>query len=321
MNAPAPRLSIVIPAYNVADYIVAAVNSALDQTFTDLEVIVVDDGSTDQTPVLLAKMGETRRDPRLRIVRQPNGGLSAARNTGIREAHGEYIGFLDGDDLWAADKAERHVAVMDDDPSIGLSFSASEFIEEDGRSTHRRLRPDRLKPSLHQMILRNHVGNGSTPVVRRSCFEIAGVFREDLRSCEDYEMWCRLLWLTEFVAVGIPQPLTFYRLRKSSLSFDVDRFVAQADMALAIIQSSMKEVPHRVIERARSEHYRIAARKAVIAGKTRQARRLLVRAFRIRPVKFLTDPRAIAAFASLALPEAGIRRMESFVLMFRAGRI
>jgi glycosyltransferase involved in cell wall biosynthesis len=321
MNAHLPRLSIVIPAYNVAEYILPAVSSALDQSFADLEVIVVDDGSTDNTPTLLAQLAGARQDQRLRIVRQANGGLSAARNTGIREARGEYIGFLDGDDLWRPDKAERHVAAMDDDPSIGISYSASEFIEEDGQPTQRLLRPDTLKPSLHEMIVRNHVGNGSTPVVRRDCFEIAGLFREDLRSCEDYEMWCRILWLTDAVAVGIPVPLTLYRLRKTSLSFDVDRFVTQADMALAIIQSSMKEVPRRLIARARSEHYRIAARKAVMAGRTDKARRLLVQAFRLRPLMFLTDLRAIAAFVSLAVPEAGIRRVEKLFLFRRAGRV
>ncbi|QRM53582.1 glycosyltransferase [Sinorhizobium sp. BG8] len=320
MNAHVPRLSIVIPAYNVAEYIVPAVVSALDQSFSDLEVIVVDDGSTDDTPALLAKLSEERQDERLRIVRQPNGGLSAARNTGIREARGEYIGFLDGDDLWRPDKAERHVAAMDCDPGIGLTYSASEFIEEDGQLTHRILRPDTLNPSLHEMILRNHVGNGSTPVVRRDCFEVAGFFREDLRSCEDYEMWCRILWLTDAVAIGLPLPLTFYRLRKSSLSFDVDRFVAQADLALEIIQSSMREVPRRLIVRARSEHYRIAARKAVIAGKTDKARSLLAHAFRLRPLMFLTDLRAIAAFVSLAVPEAGLRKVENFILFLRARR-
>lgn len=321
MNARIPRISIVIPAYNVADYILPAVNSALDQSFADLEVIVVDDGSTDRTPALLAQLAEARQDERLRIIRQANGGLSAARNTGIREARGDYIGFLDGDDLWRHDKAERHVALMDSDPDIGISYSASEFIEEDGRPAQRLLRPDTLKPSLHDMILRNHVGNGSTPVVRRDCFEIAGLFREDLRSCEDYEMWCRILWLTDAVAVGLPVPLTLYRLRKSSLSFDVDRFVTQADRALAVIQSSMKEVPPRLIARARSEHYRVAARKAVIAGRTDKARRLLAQAFRLRPLMFLTDLRAIAAFVSLAVPERGIRRVENLILFLRAGRV
>ncbi|MGF0537740.1 glycosyltransferase family 2 protein [Agrobacterium sp. ES01] len=312
-----PCLSIVIPAYNVAEFIVPAVESALDQTFRDIEVIVVDDGSTDATPALLAELAAQRNDIRLKIIRQMNCGLSAARNTGIREARGRYIGFLDGDDLWRCDKAAAHIALMDSDHGIGFSYSASEFIEEDGSSTHRLLRPDTLHPSLHEMISRNHVGNGSTPVVRRSCFEAAGNFREELRSCEDYEMWCRILWLTNSIAVGLPEPLTFYRLRKSSLSFDVDRFVSQADMALDIISASMPAVPRHVINRARAEHYRIAARKAVIAGKNDRACAMLAHAFKLRPQMFLTDLRALAAFASLAIPESGLRKLEHLILSLR----
>jgi hypothetical protein len=314
----APRLSIVIPAYNVADYIVSAVESALDQTYRNLEVIVVDDGSTDATSSQLFGLSRRRQDHRLRVVRQHNGGLSAARNRGIREARGEYIGFLDGDDLWHQDKAEAHLAIMDGDQTIGFSYSASEYIEEDGRPTDRLLRPDSMKPSLHSMILRNHVGNGSTPIVRRSCFEAVGMFREDLHSCEDYEMWCRILWMTDAIAVGLPSPLTYYRLRRSSLSFDVDRFVSQADLALDIIQSSMRDIPRRLIACARAEHYRIAARKAVLAGRTDRARRLLVRAFQMRPTMFLIDPRAAAALISLAISERQLRKLESLVMFLRA---
>jgi glycosyltransferase involved in cell wall biosynthesis len=321
MNSAIPRISIVIPAYNVADFIVPAVESALDQTFRDLEVIVVDDGSIDDTSNLLASLAERRKDDRLRIVRQANGGLSSARNTGIREARGTYIGFLDGDDLWRADKAGAHVALMDSDPNIGFSYSGSEYLEENGNSAHRLLRPDTLHPSLHQMILRNHVGNGSTPVVRRMCFEVAGNFREDLRSCEDYEMWCRILWMTDTVATGLQEPLTYYRLRKSSLSFDVDQFVGQADKALDIICASMREVPRGLIARARAEHYRIGARKAVIAGKMQPARKLLIHAFRLCPMMFLTDLRALAALFSLAVPERGLRWMEHLFLSLRLRRV
>ncbi|WP_160008908.1 glycosyltransferase family A protein [Rhizobium sp. 18055] len=316
--AHTPHLSIVIPAYNVADYIVPAVESALDQTYRNLEVIVVDDGSTDATPLQLSRLTRSRQDDRLRVVRQDNGGLSAARNLGIREARGEYIGFLDGDDLWHRDKAEAHLAVMDRDQTIGFSYSASEYIEEDGRPTGRLLRPDSMKPSLHSMILRNHVGNGSTPVVRRSCFEAAGTFREDLHSCEDYEMWCRILWMTDAIAVGLSSPLTYYRLRRSSLSFDIDRFVGQADLAVDIIQSSMRDIPRRLITHARAGHYRIAARKAVLAGRMDRARRLLVRAFQLRPTMFLTDPRAAAALVSLAIPERQLRKLENLMMSSRA---
>src|SRR5689334_849057 len=106
----APTLSVIIPAYNVESYIETAVVSALDQTFTDLEVIVVDDGSTDGTAKVLQAIANRRDDPRLLILTQQNRGLSSARNAGIGHARGEFIGLLDGDDAWRPEKADKHVA-------------------------------------------------------------------------------------------------------------------------------------------------------------------------------------------------------------------
>jgi glycosyltransferase involved in cell wall biosynthesis len=199
-TGPAPLLSVVVPAYNVERYLRPAIDSVLAQSLRDLEVIVVDDGSTDKTPALLQDICRHDDDPRLRTLRQDNRGLSAARNTGIRAARGAFIGFLDGDDIWLPEKAEIHLRAMQGDPGIGISFSDSEYLTESGARTGRYLHPWKARPSLHDMIRRNHVGNGSTPIVRRACFEEAGLFREQLTSCEDYEMWCRILWMTTYRA-------------------------------------------------------------------------------------------------------------------------
>jgi glycosyltransferase involved in cell wall biosynthesis len=303
-GAAAPLLSIVIPAYNVAPYIAEAVYSALDQTLRDIEVIVVDDGSTDDTPEVLQDIQRLCDDPRLRIIRQDNGGLSAARNTGIRNAHGAFIGFLDSDDIWAPEKAELQIALMQADETIGVSFSYSEYLTEDGRRTGSILFAGKMEPSLHDMIRRNHVGNGSTPIVRRECFEIAGLFREELRSCEDYEMWCRVLWMTPYRAACLPQPLTYYRLRESSLSFNSAKFVENADHAIACLRDAMPNLPESVINTGNAEHYRIAAWKAVSSGRHMDALRLLARAVSLRPMLLFTDWRAMGTAVSIVLPES-----------------
>ncbi len=298
----APALSVVIPAYNVAPYIAAAVELALDQSFTDLEVIVIDDGSTDATPSVLAELQRRRADPRLRIVRQDNKGLSGARNSGIRLARGALIGFLDGDDLWRAEKAAQHVAAFAQAPGLGISFSHSEYLTDDGKPTGSLLIAGAAAPSLHAMIRRNHIGNGSTPVVRRACFELAGVFCEDLHSCEDYEMWCRILCETEYRAELVPLPLTFYRLRGASLSFNFPKFLANADRAMALLRARMPYLPARVLRAGHAEHYRIAAWKAVSTGQTRTGLRLLARAVRLRPALLLVDWRAGGTLAGALLP-------------------
>jgi glycosyltransferase involved in cell wall biosynthesis len=300
--AKTPELSIVIPAYNVSHYIEAAVVSALGQTFTDLEVIVVDDGSTDETPSVLQNISKKYADPRLRIIRQDNGGLSAARNTGIRNARGAFIGLLDADDLWLLRKAALQIAMMKRDPTIGVSFSHSEYLTESGIRTGSILLAGKPAPSLHDMIRRNHVGNGSTAIVRRDCFESAGLFRTELRSCEDYEMWCRILWLTEYVAALIPEPLTLYRLRDSSLSFNSMKFVESADLAIDCIRKAMRNVPGSVIRAGHAEHYRIAAWKAISTGHHRAAIRLLARALSMRPLLIFADWRALGTAVAIFIP-------------------
>ncbi len=298
----APLLTIVIPAYNVAPYVRAAVESALAQTYSDLEVIAVDDGSTDATPTVLESTRRASGDPRLRIVRQQNAGLAGARNTGIFHARGTFIGFLDADDVWLPDKAELQIAMMQGDSSIGLSFSDSEYLTEDGCATGSILQAAKVRPTLHDMIRRNHVGNGSAAIVRRECFDTAGLFRPELRSCEDYEMWCRILDRTTFRAQSIPRPLTLYRVRETSLSFDTMRFVENADQAIACLREEMPGVPERVIRAGHAEHYRIAAWKAISSGRSRDGFTLMARAARLRPLLLLADWRAFGTLVALVVP-------------------
>jgi glycosyltransferase involved in cell wall biosynthesis len=299
----APILSIVIPTYNVEPYVRAAVYSALAQTLRDIEVIVVVDGATDGSLRVLEEMKAECNDPRLRIIWQENGGLSAARNTGILNARGAFIGFLDADDIWAHDKAALQVALMQADETIGISFSHSEYLTEDGARTGQILVAGKTQPSLHDMIRRNHVGNGSTPIVRRECFEIAGLFRPELRSCEDYEMWCRVLDLTPYRAQLLTKPLTYYRLREDSLSFNSMKFVENADRAMECLRGTMRYVPLRVFNAGHAEHYRIAAWKAVSAKRNMDALRLLGKALALRPTLIVSDWRAMATAIAIVLPD------------------
>jgi glycosyltransferase involved in cell wall biosynthesis len=295
-------LSIVIPAYNVSAYIEEAIDSALAQTLTDLEVIVIDDGSTDDTAEVIERVIKKHNDPRLKVLRRANGGLAAARNTGILMSSGEYIGFLDADDIWLSTKTERQVEMMDRDPTIGISFSQSRYMLENGALTSHLLQADKLSPSFHDMIRRNHVGNGSAPIVRRRCFEQAGRFNEALKSCEDYEMWCRILWLTEFRIQGIPEPLTLYRIRDTSLSFNFAKFLANADLAMTALRTQMRYVPERVFRAAHAEHYRIAAWKAGSTQQDAVARKLLLKALRLWPWLIVSDWRVIAVAVALLIP-------------------
>ncbi len=294
-------VSIVVPCYNVEAYVEAAIMSALEQSYIRLEVVAVDDGSTDGTPAILQRLIETLHDPRLRCVTQRNGGLSAARNAGIAHARGQYIGFLDGDDMWRADKLALQVQLLDSKPEVGLTFSHSVYMTEAGELTRGMLVAQRLAPSLHDMLRRNHLGNGSTVVARRECFEIAGVFREELKSCEDYEMWCRILWATEYRAEGLPLPLTQYRLRETSLSANWSKFTQNADTAMAYLRQEMPSVPDRKFRQGHAEHYRIASWRAATSGQNAVAFKLLTRALKLWP-RLIADPRVYAVAGALVIP-------------------
>lgn len=207
-------VSVVIPAYNYGRFLRDAIDSALAQQHAPLEVIVVDDGSTDETPQILASYA----DPRLRPIRQENAGLSAARNRGIREAQHPFIAFLDADDRW---DASFLITVMAGFRELGervaLVATGSQRMTAEGELV---VQPKRVSaPSsiltFRDFALRNRVFPTAV-VARRSAFEICGDFDTTLRSSEDRDMWIRIT--SRFDAAYIDQPLVHIRRHGNNMS-------------------------------------------------------------------------------------------------------
>lgn len=307
-----PLLSVVIPAYNVAPFLAAAVQSALAQTIKDTEVIVVDDGSTDGTPAVLERL----TDPRVRIIRQANRGLAAARNTGIRAARGPYLGLLDGDDTWMQQKAERQLAVLERESGITMTYCHSAYLNESGEPTGELLLSRASNPTVRQLLRRNHVGNGSTPIGQTADFIEAGLFNERLRTnMEDYEMWPRLIRRTGRQIRLVPEILTGYRLRDGSLSISFDNFLRHAELARRLLDESMPDVPKWVLDEGLASHYRVAARKAASLGRHREALGYLTQTLRLAPWLPAVDPRFMA---TVALIVTGGRGQKAFYGILRA---
>ena len=218
-----PLLSVIIPAYNVGPYIREAVESVLRQTMRDLEVVVVDDGSTDDT----AERLDGIRDPRFRVVRQRNAGLGGARNAGIRAAAASYLGFLDGDDFWAPTKAERHLEFLKVHPEIDLTWSLSTMVDERGRPIGLAESRPEGPGTFGDVLVGDAVrGGGSSVVVRRQAIERAGVFDTTLPASEDVDMWLRIALLRRNNIYCIAEPLAFYRRRPGQCSGDWRRMRA-----------------------------------------------------------------------------------------------
>jgi glycosyltransferase involved in cell wall biosynthesis len=207
-------VSVIIPSYNYAKFVPDAVESVLAQTYSTLEVIVVDDGSTDDTQEVL----KNRFGDRIRILYQENKGLPAARNTGIRNATGEFVALLDADDWWLPTKLEKQMAVMEREPAVGVVYCGSLRVNlETGSSYETPCRPD-VRGDVRQKLLYSNcvAGSASAALIRRELFDKAGLFDETLKSAEDWDMWIRLSRHTHFDFV--PELLIRYRLHNCQMS-------------------------------------------------------------------------------------------------------
>ncbi len=261
--------TIVIPVFNGASTLREAIDSALAQTYPTFEVLVIDDGSTDDS----ADIVRSYDDRRLRMVQQDNGGLNSARNTGIREARSDFIGLLDADDIWEPTKLAKQMAHLRSDPTIGLSFAGSWMIDVNGQPTGLHQTPQVAGITPSDLLYRNPVGNGSTPVMRRAALdEIAHPhpteghicwFDEELRQSTDIECWIRLSLQTEWKIEGIAEALTGYRVNPAGLSANVLR---QFDTWLQMVQKTAVYAPHFIAEHgahAKACQLRYLARRAV----------------------------------------------------------
>lgn len=212
------RISAVIPAYNAASFLPRCLESVFAQTLMPEEVLVVDDGSTDDTAAIAETLGA-------KVVRRQNGGISAARNTGVKSASSEWIAFLDADDRWAPKKLERQAACAGDDTILVYTgvrtFDDTGVLGEssamDAISTRKMLR-------YSNSIITSSV------LVRRWALMQDGGFREDIRACEDWEMWYRLQRMGQFVAVS--GALTDYYLHSNSLSANPVRMLQALDQIM-----------------------------------------------------------------------------------------
>lgn len=211
-----PRVSVIIPNYNYARYLPAAVESVLAQTFPDVEIIVVDDGSTDNSETVLKTYCG-----RVRWLAQQNQGVAAARNHGVHGSSGELVAFLDADDLWSPLKLERQVQRFLDDPDLGLVHCGVEEIEDNG--VHLRVRVDGLEGWVAPQLLLFKpgviLGGGSGFMVPRSTFDAAQGFDTRLSTSADWDFFYRV---AIHQRVGfVPEPLVKYRIHTSNMHANI----------------------------------------------------------------------------------------------------
>ena len=181
------RASVVLPVFNGAETIQETVASVLSQTCEDLELIIINDGSTDNTLTILAKI----RDARLKIFSFPNAGLSASRNRGLKLAQGDYISFIDADDLWAPPKLQSQLEAIAASEGAAVAYSWTDFIDESGQFLHAGIHSKVSGDLYERLFLSNFLESGSNVLIRRDALIEIGGFDETLKAAEDWDCFLK----------------------------------------------------------------------------------------------------------------------------------
>lgn len=268
-SVTSPRITVITPAFNIEDYIAETIEAVLAQTEGDFEYLIVDDGSTDATFAIAKSYAQ--RDSRIRAWTRPNAGSSAARNAAIREARGEFIAFCDGDDRWHHTFLERSLATLTAAPeTVGATFCAFRWIDERGR-VWGPVQAKKLGDYDANMNLAGHCpqGNGSSLLIRKKCFDEAGLFDEELFNCVDLDMWLKInTKSTAPLFRYIDEALVEWRVRPGAISANEAKRVAGLDEMFQRYGSYLK--PESI-----TEAYLWPATLALYAGEDERAARWL----------------------------------------------
>jgi glycosyltransferase involved in cell wall biosynthesis len=282
-----PRVSIVIPTYNRSAIVRRAIDSALAQTFEDLEILVVDDGSTDDTRAALAGYPE-----RVRYIRQENGGPAAARNHGMRLARGEYIGFLDSDDAYLPRNVEAHLRRFEERPEAGLVYCGIEILDKNGKRIKDVLPGPGDRGLVLERLIRYNFITSSTVLMRRAAMEFAGEMSTSLWFAEDWYYWLRVA--SRFPIEFVDEVLVRYQRSAVSLSHGTAiATIADRNMEMFALAFADPDLKPRLAP-LRAEAYRRAyANYASMALEELQvglARRFAWRAVAARPAAWASYP-------------------------------
>lgn len=216
LTSKKPLISVVIPTYNRVHYLAKTIDSVLNQTYPNIEIIVVDDGSKDTTIELLKNYGS-----KIRFIQQSNRGAPFARNEGARHAHGQYISFLDDDDFWLPNKIEAEVEFLEKNPDYGFVYCDTHYINEQGEITGKRMLSYDEVQTFERLYQGNFIISTSVVLVRKSCLDTVGIFDESLPQSQDYDLWLRLA--KRFKFAYLDKILCCYRVQEKSLSKNLER--------------------------------------------------------------------------------------------------
>lgn len=292
-----PTVSVIVPAFNSAPFIEPTLRSALDQTFPDLELIVVDDGSTDATADVLRRVAAT--DERVVLIEQENQGLAAARNRGIERARGRLIAFLDNDDFWLPEKLSLQVELADARPEVGAVSCYSTLIDEHGRCLGWRYGGAADGEVYAEMLEWDMVSGGSVALVRRAALDAVGPFDESNSIRSDWDMWIRLARKYPFATV--PRILVGYTRRASGMSGNHEAMAEGGTKLLEKLLNDDPGVPRNRLRFYEARDLFAVACFCTVDGHVESAWRYVAKSLGRSPAPILLRPRRWALLAILVL--------------------
>jgi GT2 family glycosyltransferase len=219
------KVSVIIPSYNRADYLTLAVNSVLEQSYPPFEIIIVDDGSTDNTLEVVRSLGD-----KVKFFQQNHGGVSAARNRGLELAQGELIAWCDADDLWDSSFLMTTVSRLEADPTLDGVYTGVAHIDSAGNFLPQENRMAVPPEKLYAALADDCFIQTTAFVARKRCFDQAGSFDTQFQICEDYDMWLRLA--KSCTIIGVPRPLVRYRVHSQNTVHNTHKW-CQSRLAVA----------------------------------------------------------------------------------------
>lgn len=258
-------VSVIIPAYNAQKTIETTIKSVLNQTWTDLELIIINDGSTDQTLEVINRFD----DPRLKVFSYPNGGVSASRNRGFARSSGAYVSFIDADDLWTPDKLEWQLKALKNEPEAAVAYSWTDYIDKAGNLVEQGERVTLSGNVYPELLVSYFLSSGSNALIKQEALVKVGGFDETLTGPEDWDLFIRLATCYPFVAV--PRLGILYRIcHNQSISTNLHR---QEDQSLRVIEKSFQQAPEslqNLKKKSLANLYRYISFKAIENSYTKE---------------------------------------------------
>jgi glycosyltransferase involved in cell wall biosynthesis len=305
-----PLVSIIVCVYNGQEFLGAALDSVLAQTYPQFELIAIDDGSTDGSADVLNGYA----DSRFRVLHQENRGAALALDLGLKAATGEFVAFLDQDDLWEKDKLAVHADLLSRRPVIDLTFSWFRYVDRTGRSIGLRRKRYYGTFTFQSLLTDFAIGATSNVVVRRNAIEKAGGVDPAFPGMYDLDLFLRIALLAQHNITAIPAELMLYRRHGRQITRDFASLQCEWERVVSKMARLAPEVVSSVEGRARSNASRFFARLAYEYGNYGKAMQYVGKGFKCAPVRFLTDPRnwstGAACMAGRVLPPKLHKKLE-----------